>query len=183
MHVAVYPLGMRASLLPWLLVLLPGCPGSTITEDVGRLDDAGELDGGGTDGGGTDGGGTDGGIDAGSTDGGSDVGGDAGDPCTLSPPLSDTCTTDADCIVVIHQTDCCGNTVADGALASEAVRFEAFEYACRASYPLCECPAGPTTTDSGESSGDPDALQVACVGRGPRNVCLTYVTMRPPDGD
>lgn len=166
------------------MLLLPGCPGSSTSPDggpdVGRDDDAGGIDSGGIDAGPGDGGPGDGG---GSMDAGPDATGDAGDPCTLSPPLSDTCTTDADCIVVIHQTDCCGNTVADGALASEAVRFETFEYACRASYPDCKCPAGPTTTDSGESSGDPDALRVACVGRGPRNVCLTYVTMRPPDGD
>jgi hypothetical protein len=53
---------------------------------------------------------------------------------------------------------------------------------CAATYPICECPSYPQRTDSDEVASDPSAIQLACVSRGPRNVCLTYITERPLDG-
>jgi hypothetical protein len=109
---------------------------------------------------------------------GMDLGGDA---CGFVTTLDTSCTVDGDCAYGIHQTDCCGNTHAVGFNVSESATFPTLEAACDATYPLCGCPAHPTTTDSGEIVGDPSTVLVACVARGPRNVCLTYVSTRPPD--
>jgi hypothetical protein len=112
------------------------------------------------------------------TDANTDSGGDA---CGFVTTLDTSCTGDGDCAYDIHQTDCCGNTHAVGFNVSESAGFPALEAACDATYPRCGCPVHPTVTDSGETVGDPTAIQVACVARGPRNVCLTYISTRPPD--
>jgi hypothetical protein len=96
--------------------------------------------------------------------------------------LQRNCSRDDDCGFAIHQTDCCGNTLAMGVRASEVTRFEALEPICRDSYPACGCPARPTQTDSGETVTDPSTVQVGCISRGPAGFCMTYVSMRPMDG-
>ncbi|MBX7192007.1 MAG: hypothetical protein K1X94_08115 [Sandaracinaceae bacterium] len=109
--------------------------------------------------------------------------GDVGpSPCAFVDTLVRSCSTDSDCEVVVHQSDCCGNTSALGVTHDEAARFDALEPICRDSYPPCGCPAHPTVTDSGESAPDPTSIQVGCISRGPGAICLTYVSMRPPDG-
>lgn len=172
----------------WLCLgcaLTIACSGGTGDDDAGVL----VLDGGGDAGkpdGGSDAGSMEedsGSFDAGLSDAGmSDAGSfDAGDmPCAFASTLDQSCANDGDCRVAIHQTDCCGNTRAIGINASEEERFAALEPACQASYPLCGCPSGPTQTDSGESSFD-GTIEVGCISRGPRNVCLTYIAMRPED--
>jgi hypothetical protein len=102
--------------------------------------------------------------------------------CAFVDMLQRTCSSDEDCGFAIHQTDCCGNTLAMGVRASEVARFEALEPSCRASYPDCGCPARPTQTDSGETVTDPTTVQVGCISRGPAGFCMTYVAMRPMDG-
>lgn len=111
----------------------------------------------------------------GGTDGG-------GSPCAYADTIDRTCTTDADCQVVLHQTDCCGSSAMLGIALSAYPVYTANEPACMASYPACGCPAMLPTTDSGETVTDTSAVRAACVSRGPRNVCLTYVTMRPLPG-
>ena len=91
------------------------------------------------------------------------------------------CTGDENCVIGVHQTDCCGSSYAYGFNHSERDRFDTLEPPCRATYPGCGCPAGPTQTDSGETATDASTIQVACVAQGPERVCVTYVTMRPPD--
>ncbi len=100
--------------------------------------------------------------------------------CNFVNQLDRGCTSDTDCVVGIHQTDCCGNTAAIGMNRTEA-RFDALESTCQASYPGCGCASGPTRTDSGETAFDSMSIQVACVSGGPTRSCLTFVTMRPPD--
>src|SRR5690606_36562188 len=87
--------------------------------------------------------------DAGSTaDAGSDAGGassDAGSDasagaCDFTGDLERGCTNDARCVVAVHQTDCCGNTVAIGINHSAHDLFDAAEAVCRATYPACGCP-------------------------------------------
>lgn len=107
---------------------------------------------------------------------------DAGDVCGYVDTIDRSCTADGDCLVRLHQTDCCGSSVMIGIASSAGGVYLANEPACMASYPACECPAMPPTTDSGETVTDTSAVLAACVSRGPRNVCLTYVSMRPPDG-
>ena len=103
-------------------------------------------------------------------------------PCAYVDTIDRTCTTDADCLVRLHQTDCCGSSAMIGIATSALGTYNAGEPACMASYPGCGCPAQLPTTDSGETVTDTSAVLAACVSRGPRNVCLTYVTMRPLPG-
>lgn len=157
-------------------VAIDGGAGDAGKRDAGRDPDASTaIDAGSADAGHA--------LDAGSSDAGrTDAGAfDAGSsPCAFASTLDHSCATDADCDVAIHQTDCCGNTYAIGINDAERARFDALEPACQASYPLCGCPAGPTRTDSGESSFD-GTFQVGCITSGPSRTCMTYVTARPPD--
>jgi len=109
---------------------------------------------------------------------------DGGDVCAYADTIDRSCTMDSDCLVRLHQTDCCGNSVMIGIASSASGVYLASEPACMASYPACECPAMPPRTDSDETVTvtDTSAVLAACVSRGPRNVCLTYISMRPPDG-
>lgn len=112
--------------------------------------------------------------------GGVDAG--AAGSCAFVDTVDRSCTTDADCVVRVHQTDCCGSTVAIGVSASAVASFDPAEAACMASYPGCGCPAGAPITDSEETFFDTSVVSAACVSRGTRRICLTYVTMRPGDG-
>ena len=80
----------------------------------------------------------------------------------------------------LHQIDCCGSIIAIGIATTATATFDPAEAACMASYPECGCAARAPITDSGETFFDTDLVHAACVGRGPGNVCLTYVAMRPP---
>jgi hypothetical protein len=110
------------------------------------------------------------------------AGTDTGPACAYVDTIARSCTTDADCVARVHQIDCCGTRAMIGIAASADSVYAASEPACVASYPGCGCPSGPTMTDSGETVSDPSSARAACVIRGPGMVCLTYVTMRPPDG-
>jgi hypothetical protein len=101
--------------------------------------------------------------------------------CGFVDTLDRRCTIQTDCWLGIHQTDCCGNTSAIGLNNAERGRFDMLEPLCRASYPVCGCPSGPTRTDSGETAADTTTVRLACVASGPQRTCRTYVTMRPPD--
>jgi len=78
------------------------------------------------------------------------------------PTFDRSCGTDADCTFGIHQTDCCGNTVAIGMSIGQELRFDGAETACRSMYPACGCPAGPTRTEDGGTAWDPDAIVALC---------------------
>jgi hypothetical protein len=107
---------------------------------------------------------------------------DGASPCGYVDVIDRSCETDTDCSVGLHQTDCCGNAVMLVYLTTDYPVYANGESACQASYPACGCPALPPMTDSGEIVTDTSAVLAACVSRGPRNVCVTYVTMRPADG-
>jgi hypothetical protein len=110
-----------------------------------------------------DGGTADSGIDAGPVD------------CLASPqvfPVFDrVCWDDFWCAVAIHQTDCCGNRQAVGVLHPELERFDPAERICKSQYPACGCPAGPVTTDTGQTATDVSTIKVQCRN----NVCTSYV--------
>ncbi len=152
-----------------LVVLLSACGGTTSTPDTGTdastaASDAGALDA------------------PSSTEDAPISTSDAGDVCSYVDTIDRSCTVDGDCLVRLHQTDCCGNSVMIGIASSAGGDYQASEPACMASYPACGCPAMPPRTDSDETVTDTSAVLAACVSRGPRNVCLTYISMRPPDG-
>lgn len=151
-------------LLP-LALALTSCGGSHTPAGDGGLDAPGSLDTGPGD------------VDAGP----GDVDGGVS-PCGYVDTIDRSCTTDADCLVRLHQTDCCGSSVMIGIATSALATYNAGEPACMASYPGCGCPAMLPVTDSAETVTDTSAVLAACVSRGPRNVCLTYVTMRPLPG-
>ena len=108
-----------------------GDDGGGGTDDGGGDEDAGSTtdDGGGT----TDDGG-----------GGADDGG-GGRACEGFPTdFERGCGADANCVVGLHQIDCCGTLFATGINHSERDRFDTAEATCRASYPACGCAAGAT---------------------------------------
>lgn len=193
-----YAVRMRTACLLLCLCSAAGCGGSSSTPDGGR-DAAAAFDAGTDAGASGDAGasqdasasedagasedgaapGQDAGADGGGSDGGSFDGG--APTCAFVDDLERGCGADANCVVGVHQTDCCGNTHAVGMNHSERDRFDAAEAACRATYPACGCPAGPTTTDSGETAFDASAIQVGCIQSGASRVCTTYVSARPAD--
>lgn len=87
------------------------------------------------------------------------------------PPFSKGCLKPVDCAVVMHQTDCCGNTLAVGVNASVAADFKIEEKQCAATYPGCGCPSGPPMTEDGSTASFNGEIGVACVA----NACTTYV--------
>jgi hypothetical protein len=101
---------------------------------------------------------------------------DTGSPLVSCPdtfPMFDkSCNSNADCVVALHQTDCCGNEVAWGINGNDAAAFDEAEAICRSQYPMCRCPVGPIMTDNGDSTFDINLIQVACVNGG---VCETSV--------
>jgi hypothetical protein len=133
-------------------------------------------------------------VDGGTSDGPSDATGDShidasttdaeggvSQACAFAATLDRECGSDGDCVIGIHQTDCCGDTAAIGMNRTERTKFDTAEPACSASYPRCGCPQGPTRTDSGETAFDTSTIHVGCIASGATKQCRTYVTMRPPD--
>jgi hypothetical protein len=125
---------------------------------------AGDAAGGSTGSSGTGSGGTaEAGIDAGEVN-------CVGTP-QVFPEFDRACWDDSWCAIGFHQTDCCGNRVALGMLHPEVVRFDVAEQICRSQYPGCGCPAGPATTDTGQTATDDSLIKVACRA----GACTTYV--------
>ena len=87
------------------------------------------------------------------------------------PTFDKTCTSPADCAIGIHQTNCCGATLAIGMTKAEQARFAADEKICIDQYPLCGCPAIPTITEDGQSADPGKMIVVECQS----NRCMTTV--------
>jgi hypothetical protein len=56
------------------------------------------------------------------------------------PTFDNRCTSSGDCVVAVHQSDCCGNNQALGIHRSQQAAFDAAEAVCRPMYPRCGCP-------------------------------------------
>ncbi len=98
--------------------------------------------------------------------GGSDVACNSGQ----FPTFSSACTTATDCGIGIHQTDCCGSTIAIGINANEAAAFASAEKICDAQYPGCGCIGmGPVAQDG--QLGTEQTIGVACQA----GQCTTFV--------
>jgi hypothetical protein len=127
--------------------------------------------------------------------------GETGDPLvcddpTMFPGVSKACSVDADCAVVLHQTDCCGTLAAVGVEDGSVDAFNEHESMCAALWPACECAAGPTSTEDGGTVPDPASAEAACVeglcqSRAPEAGPLQWYTTcgdpvcggyTPPDG-
>ena len=106
-----------------------------------------------------------------------DGGSCSGDPVMCSgastsfPSFDKTCASVGDCAFAVHQTNCCGATLAIGFNKAEAARFAADEKTCVAQYPVCGCPATPTMTEDGLSVTAGQMIAVACQA----SRCMTTV--------
>jgi hypothetical protein len=79
------------------------------------------------------------------------------------PTFDKSCDAATDCLIGLHQVDCCGSLVAIGIRASERDRFQADEARCVAMYPGCDCAGRPTLAEDGHT-GTYDRLVVRCDG-------------------
>jgi len=99
----------------------------------------------------------------------------AGVQCTgmsgMFPTFDKTCTTPNDCAIGVHQTNCCGATIALGLTKAEQSRFAAAEAQCVAQYPACGCPATPTVAEDGRNPIAGQSIVVECQSR----MCMTTV--------
>jgi hypothetical protein len=108
----------------------------------------------------------DGETTVGDGDGDSGDGDGDGDPIMCPeqfPSFDKSCAGVGECVIALHQVDCCGTMIAFGINASELAAFEAAEATCASQYPGCECAPGPTSAEDGDSSQDPSAIVVDCV--------------------
>lgn len=99
---------------------------------------------------------------------------DTGEPIMCPdgfPEFDKSCTDDADCALVIHTTDCCGNSVAWGLGVGEVEAFDAAEAICDSQYPICDCPQGPTIAEDGNEGWEPADFAVDCM----MGSCMSYV--------
>ncbi len=181
---------MRSFLLPLagVLSLIGGCYG-TSTDDSGEtgVSGAGGSSAGSGSGGQARGGrtfGISGSSSAGSSSGGTGPGGGSsggtytggtscgpdcdgiiceGDNATLNS-LDKSCETEADCIAVLHTTDCCGSGMIMGINADAEATFRAAEMQC-APLPVCDCAPQDTALEDGTRIPYGEASYViACSG-------------------
>jgi hypothetical protein len=87
------------------------------------------------------------------------------------PTFDKTCAVADDCIIGIHQTNCCGATTAIGLTKVEQSRFAAAEQLCMSQYPPCACPATPTVAEDGRNPIAGQSIVVECQSR----KCMTTV--------
>lgn len=65
------------------------------------------------------------------------------------PTFDRTCSTDEDCALVTHSSDCCGGIALMGISAGEKERFLADEGRCDSQIPLCACASDSAFLDDG----------------------------------
>jgi hypothetical protein len=65
---------------------------------------------------------------------------------------------------MLHQSDCCGSIRVMGVNEGAVGALETAEAICRATYPDCGCPVGPTVADDGTSSdaGAAGSATISC---------------------
>ncbi|HEY6179452.1 MAG TPA: hypothetical protein VIX73_33585 [Kofleriaceae bacterium] len=89
----------------------------------------------------------------------------------MFPTFDKTCSSVADCAYAIHQSNCCGATLAIGLNKAEQTRFAADEKTCVDQYPICGCPATPTITEDGQAATPGKTIIVQCQS----GKCMTTV--------
>ncbi|MEZ4264770.1 MAG: hypothetical protein R3F39_00210 [Myxococcota bacterium] len=78
------------------------------------------------------------------------------------PDFADDCTDVAECALVTHGTDCCGNAAVWGLRADEVAAFNAAESSCQSQIALCACPAMPPVAEDGSSAWEAKDFAVRC---------------------
>ncbi len=87
------------------------------------------------------------------------------------PQFDKSCASGADCLMRLHQTDCCGSRVAIGIAAGAAASFDAAEKLCESMYPGCGCAPAPTRAEDGMAERPGHPIVVDCVA----GACRTSV--------
>lgn len=87
------------------------------------------------------------------------------------PSFDQTCGSDSDCLVAVHQIDCCGSRAALGININEGPRFDYDEAICRGQYPACDCVDRGILADDGQSAYYEADVGVACS----EGSCTTFV--------
>ena len=87
----------------------------------------------------------------------------AGGPVVFPEPL-DSCKADADCVVVLHQINCCGTQVAWGIAAAGAEAFKVAEATCESQYPACGCAQFETKADDDTTGWTLTDFEAVCAG-------------------
>ena len=87
------------------------------------------------------------------------------------PTFDKACSVPDDCAIGIHQTNCCGATLAIGMAKGELTRFAADEKVCVDQYPPCACPATPTAAEDGHTPVGGQSIVVDCAS----SRCMTSV--------
>jgi hypothetical protein len=145
--------------------------GDSAGDGDGDGDSAGDGDGDGDPSGDGDGDSAGDGDGDSAGDGDGDGDGD-GIMCPDQFPMFDkSCATANDCVIAVHTTDCCGNSLAMGINVADQAAFIAAEAICDSQYPPCDCPSGPTMAEDGNPVVNPMDLQVGCF----ESTCLTFI--------
>jgi hypothetical protein len=171
-----------------------GAGGSAPTTGIGGqigaagAGSAGSTGGGAGDGGGTNGAGGGGGVSGLAGSGGAGGGGSGGagaggagasggaggttstSACQDALAVDRRCITDADCVAVMHEINCCGAESWIGISASAAVRFASLEKVCDAGYPKCLCATGAPVAEDGSVVPFGQAAGVTCAA----GACRTF---------
>jgi hypothetical protein len=80
------------------------------------------------------------------------------------------------CAIMVHQTDCCGNTLLMGVDAARLAELQACETAWRATLPDCQCAAGPPQIEqpAGTTVNDASEAELGCINwTSSGGICMT----------
>ena len=92
------------------------------------------------------------------------------DPPLDAPGVDRSCQSDEDCLVVFHQSDCCGSVDAYGVNAQSIEAWQSAAAPCTFE-PFCDCAPEATDAEDGESTADKDEIVALCID----SVCRSAV--------
>ncbi|MCY0990973.1 hypothetical protein OV203_27765 [Nannocystis sp. ILAH1] len=92
------------------------------------------------------------------------------DPPLDAPGIDRSCQFDQDCLVVFHQSDCCGSVDAYSVNTQSIEAWQSAAAPCTFE-PFCDCAPEATDAEDGESTADKDEIVAVCID----NVCRSAV--------
>jgi hypothetical protein len=90
---------------------------------------------------------------------------------TVFPSFDMACQVDTDCVVGVHQVNCCGTRHALGINANELARFSDDEAICESEYAACGCADFGIQADDGQRTYEAADIGVVCAD----GACTTFV--------
>lgn len=159
---------MNERISTWLLspalvmALAAACGGSSDSDGTGGASTGGSGGASGGSGGASGGAGGAGAVGGSTTDGGEYLK-CFDDKGKFNAYSQKTCTGNT-CAILVHQTDCCGNTLLIGVDTTHLAELQACESSWRATLPDCQCPAGPPEIEqpAGTTVNDASGAEVTC---------------------